>query len=115
MEEREFWGRLEYRIGREFAGMADGRLRTLWCAGFIPGGYFVDDPTPRITGAAWICHRDRQEEWEFTLFLPQPTPSREAVDWAALFRPENVTCWLALDFSGKRLQIEPSAAVPNLT
>jgi hypothetical protein len=96
MGEADFWVSLEYRLCREFAGMANWDLRHLWCDGLIPERYQLGDSEPRITGRAWICHGQRQEEWNFTL-LP----------------PENVTRWLALNLSGKLIQIEPGAAVPD--
>ena len=37
----------------------------------------IGDPTPRITGTAWICNGPRQAEWKFTLFLPGPIGSRD--------------------------------------
>ena len=113
MDERDYWGRLEYRLCREFAGMPERHLRYLWCDGFIPQQYLVDDTTPRITGRAWICEGQQQEEWEFTLFLPTVVASRDRVDWAALLPPDNVTRWLAIDSANKRIQLEPAAAVPD--
>ena len=53
-------------------------------------------------------------DWEFTLFLNHPVASKAEIDWSAHLPPENVTRWLALDPSSKRIQIEPSAAVPDL-
>jgi hypothetical protein len=94
--------------------MADGHLRYLWCDGFIPEWYLLNDPRPRITGRAWICNGPRQDEWKFALFLSHPVRSRDEIDWAALLPADNVTRWLAVDQRGKRLQIEPSAAVPDL-
>ena len=61
-------------------------LRYLWCDGFTPERYLLHGSEPRITGRAWICHGTRQDEWKFTLFLPQPVKSRdEFVEeyWAA--------------------------------
>ena len=114
MDETDYWVSLEYRLCREFAGMTNWNLRHLWCDGFIPERYHLGDSEPRITGCAWICHGERQEEWKFTLFLPRQFDSRDAIDWSALLPAENVTRWLALDLVGKRIQIEPSAAVPDL-
>jgi hypothetical protein len=114
MDESDYWLSLEFRICREFAGMSDNHLRFLWCDGFTPQRYLLDDPTPRITGRAWICNGQRQDEWDFTLFLPHPVDSPDKIDWASLLPSENVTRWLAVDQRGKRIQIEPSAAVPDL-
>lgn len=113
MTEEYFWAALEYRLCRELAGMSEVRLRGLWCDGIYPTQYLLGDIVPRILGRAWICDA-RQEEWDFTLFLPQPYDSPAAVNWAALLPPENRTRWLALDAPGKRLQIEPAAATPDL-
>lgn len=115
MGEREYWGHLEYRICREFAGMQDWNLRHYWCDGLIPERYHLGDPETRITGYAWIVFGQRQEEWEFTLFLPSPVASRDEVDWASLLPPENVTRWMAFDRGTKRIQIELAAAVSDLT
>ena len=110
MNEPEYWVRLEYRVCREFAGMPQTHLRYLWCDCFIPGQYLLDDPTPRITGRAWICDGPRQDEWEFTVFLPHAVGSPDEIEWASLLPPENATRWLGLDPRAKRIQIEPSAA-----
>jgi len=50
---------------------------------------------------------------EFTLLLNHPVGSRAEIAWSALLPPENVTRWLAPDHSGKRIQIEPLAAVAD--
>jgi hypothetical protein len=113
VNELDYWPNLEYRICREFAGMVDRGLRYLWCDGFIPQQYLLSDPTPRIEGFAWICKGQDQERWTFTLVLPRPVVSLEDIDWSSLIPPEEVTRWLALDDVGKRIQIEPAAAVPG--
>jgi hypothetical protein len=113
MDEKDYWVALEFRVCREFAGMPDKYLSYHWCDGFSPGFYLLEDPPPRVTGKAWICNGPRQDEWDFTLFLPRPVSSREEIDWAALLPPENVTRWLALDFDRKLIQIEPGAVVPD--
>jgi hypothetical protein len=115
VNETDFWVTLEYRLCHEFKGMLDRNLRHLWCDGFIPEQYVLGGPEPCITGHAWICLGARQEQWKFTLFLPQPVASAEEIDWRSLLPPENVTGWLALNQLEKRIQIEPSAAVPDLT
>ncbi len=115
MDEAYFWGILEYRLCREFEGMTDRHLQYMWCDGFTPMQYLLDDAVPRITGQAWICNGSHQAKWEFTLFLPHPVGSVEAIDWATLLPPENVTRWLAIDQASGRIQIEPAAAVPDST
>ena len=114
MDEADYWARLEYRVSREFAGMAERRLRSLWCEGFIPQQYLFSEPTPRIVGRAWIGGGPAQHEWEFTLFLPPETRSRDEIEWAALLPAEDVTRWLALDLAARRIQIKPLAAVRDL-
>jgi hypothetical protein len=110
MDETEYWKRLEYRVCQEFEGMADNRLRFLWCDGFRPEEYLLDDATPRITGRAWICNGPRQDEWDFTLALPLRVASRAALDWQTLVPADNVTRWLDVDQTGKRIQINLAAA-----
>jgi len=105
MDEADYWGRLEYRISREFAAMQNWDLCHHWCDGLTPELYYLGHSEPRIAGRAWICYgQQRQEEWPFTLFLPAPVGSRDEVDWAALLPPENVTRWLAFDAASKRIQ-----------
>jgi hypothetical protein len=114
MDEAYFWLALEYRICGEFAGMPHKELRRIWCDGIIPSLFLLDDPTPRITGQAWLCFGRQQQEWEFTLLLPTPASSREQIDWAALLPPENVTRWISLDRMAKHIEFAPGAAVPDL-
>lgn len=115
MTEADFWVCLEYRVCREFAGQTDRELRRLWCDGFVPREYHLEGPEPRIAGRAWIVQGQRQSEWDFVLFLPRAFDSVEAIDWAALLPPDNITNWLALDVPGECLQIDPAAAVPDAT
>jgi hypothetical protein len=110
MKESDFWEHLEFRLCREFAGLPENHLRFLWCDGFIPEQYLLDDPSPRITGLAWIG----DQQWSFSLFLNRPYGSPLEIAWQTLLPPENMTRWLAVDPHGKRLQIEPSAAVAEL-
>lgn len=113
MSEADYWVSLEYRVCRELAGMPENHLRCLWCDGFVPALYLLDGSMPRITGRAWICNGRRQAEWDFTLLLPHPVKSWDEVDWASLLPPEDVTHWLAVDQRGKRIEIDPAAAVPD--
>jgi hypothetical protein len=113
MVESDYWMALEFRICREFAGMPDNHLRFLWCDGFVPVQYLLDGPLPCINGRAWICNGPKQDEWGFTLFLNQPIGSRLEIEWNALVPPENVTRWIAVDPVGKRIEIEPSAAIAD--
>lgn len=113
MHEADFWLALKYRLCREFAGMPDNRLRGLWCDGFIPQRFLLDDPQPCITGRVWICSGPRQAEWQFTLFLPQRVATQDDIDWVKLMPADNVTRWLAVDPRRQRVEIEPSAAIPD--
>jgi hypothetical protein len=113
MEEAEFWGKLEYRICREFAGMRENRLRSLWCDGLIPVQYLLHEQSPRIEGRVWICKGSSQYEWTFTVILPHSVSARDEIPWAALVPSEEVTRWLALDQDAKCIEIEPAAAVPG--
>jgi hypothetical protein len=113
MTEADFWGHLEYRLSREFAGQRDRALRRFWCDGFVPREYHLEGQEPRIAWRAWIVSGQRQREWDFVLFLPRVFDSVEVIDWSALLPAEEVTNWLALDVPGERLQIEPAAAVPD--
>ncbi len=115
MVESDYWVHLEFRVCREFAGMRENHLRGFWCDGFIPAQYLLEGPSPCIKGRAWICNGPRQDEWKFTLFLNHPAGSSSEIDWASLLPAENVTRWLAVDAKGKRIQIEPSAAVADDT
>jgi hypothetical protein len=111
VDEADYWVSLEWRVGSEFAGMPQNHLRFLWCDGFIPEQYLLDGPVPCITGRAWICNGSLQEEWSFTLFLNQAVGSPKDIEWERLLPPEGVTRWLAVDLTGKRVEVEPSAAV----
>jgi hypothetical protein len=114
VDEREYWSSLEFRVCRELDGMRRKHRGTLWCDGFAPGAYFLSDPIPRIEGITWIGYDANTDEWRFTLYLTRPVATRDDIEWDSLLPAENVTCWLAIDEPGRRLQIEPSAAVPDL-
>jgi hypothetical protein len=111
VDEAAYWPSLEYRVCREFAGMSDPQLRSLWCDGFIPGQYLVSETPPRIEGWAWICDGRSQHEWGFTLLLAHRVETRDEIPWASLLPAEDMTRWLALDARGQRIHIEPMAAV----
>jgi hypothetical protein len=113
MDEAEFWVSLEFRIDREFAGMTNGRLRNLWCDGFAVGRYDFEAARPSISGVAWICEGSKQEEWEFTLLLPRHYAGRAGIVWDELMPAENVTRWLSVDESRRRIEMEPGVAAPD--
>ena len=112
MDESLFWTSLEFRLCGELKGMPEKELRRLWCDGFEPEQYILQDPAPRITGYVWIVHGSAgQERWTFTLFIHSPVDSSSEINWDPLLPPDNMTRWLAVDMHGRRIQIEPSAAV----
>jgi hypothetical protein len=113
MVESDYWRSLEFRVAREFAGMPQNDLRYFWCDGFVPLNYHLDLPSPYTTGMAWICNGQEQEEWQFTLFLNHPVRTASDIEWRALLPPKNVTRWLAVDRSRRRIEIEPLAAVAD--
>lgn len=113
MDEQRFWLALEFRLCREFRGLPVRRLQFVWCDGLVPSAYVLDGPSPRITGRCWIVDGQKQAEWEFAFLLPGPVESREAIDWATLLPPENVTGWLSLDEDRLSIEIDPGAAVPD--
>lgn len=109
--ESDYWPSLEYRLCREFAGLADRHLQYFWCDGFIPSEYRLESQRPVIIGRVWICNGPKQMEWEFTLLLPAQFTSLGQIDWASLLPAENMTRWLSIDLIGKRIAIEPAVAV----
>jgi hypothetical protein len=113
VNERDYWLSLDFRVCHELAGMPDNHYRFLWCDGFIPEQYFLDGPSPRVTGRVWICNGSRQEEWFFTLILNHAFSSTQKIEWQELLPPEHDTRWLAIDLSGKRIEIEPAVAVTD--
>ena len=114
MNGQQFWGHLEYRLCREFAGMPERRYRSFWCDGLIPSDYILDGPSPQITGRCWICNGPEQAEWTFALLLPKQFGSREEMDWELLLPAEDVTRWMSFDERKQSLEIEPAVAVPDL-
>ena len=114
MTEEEYWIALEFRLSREFPGMSDRFLRSIWCDGFLPSDYFLDDDKPRITGRVWMVFGQDQKNWGFELILPRPYSHLEDINWQELLPTTDVTRWISLDFHSKRIEIEPSVAVPDL-
>jgi hypothetical protein len=104
--ETDFWTRLEYRVSREFESM-NGR-RFLWCDGFVPQEYLVDDAEPRIEGMVWIGNGRRHDQWVFELMLGHHTRSLEDVPWAALLPSDSETGWLVVDVDLRHVRIVPS-------
>lgn len=107
MTETDYWTRLEYRVCREFESM-NSPLRFLWCDGFVPQEYFVDDTDPRIEGLVWSGNGRRQEQCAFELVLGHHARSLEDVPWAALLPPDSATGWLFVDVDLRHVRIVPS-------
>ncbi len=106
---------MEWRLCREFSGMADGRLRSLWCDGVLLEVYEFDHRKPRILGHAWIGQGNtRMDQWQLELLLPRRLSSRDAIVWETLLPAEDVTRWVAVDWDRKWIQLEPAAAVPDV-
>jgi hypothetical protein len=79
----------------------------LWCDGFVPERYFLDEVPMRATGSTWIgdVGSSSHEEWRFTLTLPPGTSSRTNLDWATLLPPPDVSGWLFVAAAKKELEL----------
>jgi hypothetical protein len=114
MNESRFWGCLEMRVSREFAGLASAELRHSWCDGFIPEVFKIKPSGTGVVGTIWIGLGERhQERWNFSLLVSRGQVAREDVDWAGLLPPENMTGWLSAYVKHKFLKINPFAAYPD--
>jgi hypothetical protein len=108
VEKRDFWDRLEYRVCRELAAMEDGRLRALWCDGFIPQELRVEQGVAQIVGHAWMGAGPReQSRWTLVLFLRSGLSSEDEMPWSSLLPPEDATEWLEIDLENKELRVHP--------
>jgi hypothetical protein len=105
--ERRFWKELEYRVSREMQTPSLKRL-FLWCDGFAPKRYFLDEMPVRIVGNAWIGEvgSSGQEEWQFTLSLPVKTSSGTDVHWTASLPPSELAGWLFIIPAKKELEMK---------
>ena len=106
MLEYDFWVRLESRICAEFKAFPDRHLRFYWCAGLVPEQYDFAGPQPHVTGLAW-CGGTGQQRWQFALILAPGTPSRAAIDWAALLPADDLTDWFTPQPGPKTMTIDP--------
>lgn len=114
VDESDYWGRLEYRVCHELAGLSHIVGRLYWCDGFVPDQYILDGPSPCILGRAWLVIGSNYDElWAFTLLLNRSVLSVEEIDWSALLPADDVTRWLTVDRKRKQLILEPSIAVPD--
>jgi hypothetical protein len=96
--ERQFWSELEFRVSREMQSkpFRNGLRLWLWCDGFIPEHYLLDQVPIRITGRAWmgIVKSSDQEVWKFSLILPFAASSRADIAWGTLLPPSETSDWL---------------------
>ena len=112
MKESDFWSQLEYRVCHEFDEIEECRKRGLWCDGFIPERYFLDEPAPYISGRVWIGIGSRkQQEWEFILVITKRVGSVEEIDWSELLPLKDNSQWIQVDLERKRLDMNPAPCV----
>jgi hypothetical protein len=110
--ETEYWSVLERRLTRELAGMEDASRRFLWCDGFLPEEYALDNRPPRISGRVWIGNGRRQEQWTFVLLLAEGlVRNRQTLPWASLLPPDDVGGWVVVDLEQRRIRLTPLLAV----
>jgi hypothetical protein len=100
--ECRFWKELEFRVSREMRKPSFKKL-FLWCDGFAPEQYFLNETPARIIGSAWIG--DRQEVWKFTLSLPPEASSGQNIDWAQLLPASDAGGWLFIAPAKKELEV----------
>ena len=105
-DEKEFWSRLEFRVCREIEKMPAFRRQRLWCDGFIPEVYLLDQSPQSIAGAVWIASGSHQEQWRFRLFLPSPSSSSSQVTWSELVPREEETGWLGVNATKKEIKVD---------
>jgi len=108
MDEKAFWGRLEYRLCSELARRSEKELRGLWCDGIYPIHYFAEGRRPHLQGRAYFG-KTGQEEWEFTHFVGRRVRRADELDWASLMPSEDVSGWLTLDLQRRTLTIDPTS------
>jgi hypothetical protein len=108
IKEADFWPRLEYRVCREMNGIPHCKRAALWCDGFLPEQYFLDNAPGYIEGQVWIGRGSRhQEEWRFRLLLGSPLASVKDIPWSEVLPPDGVSGWLMVDTQRKRLEVKP--------
>jgi len=115
MEEKEFWLRLEYRVCREIDGLRTREFRGLWCDGFIPQYFDDSGERPAVRGRVWMGRggTTHQEQWRFSLLLPENVTSPEEIDWGSILPTEDVTGWLSLDAARRVMKIDSIGAYPD--
>jgi hypothetical protein len=106
VDEAEFWLRLEYRLCREFTGLADKKLRGIWCDGFLPEAFEIGAEGACVAGRVWVGRGGRdQEQWRFFLLTGDRVICREKIQWAELLPPDDVTGGLFIDEAARELRL----------
>jgi hypothetical protein len=103
--ERRFWTALEFRVCDEMQNEPNCRRLRLWCDGFIPEQYFLDQEPNRVTGVAWIGTDLTQEAWAFSLILSSSASSRADINWAGLLPPPEAKVWLVVAPQKKEIEV----------
>lgn len=112
MDEAEFWGRLEFRLCREFNTLERCRRLGLWCDGIYPKASVLDAPRFEIHGCAWIgLGPRRQHRWTFCMTLIEPADEWDVITWASLLPPDDMTNWLRVNHAAEHLDINLANAV----
>lgn len=107
MNEKDYWVALEFRLCEEMAGIPECKARGLWCDGFLPDEYRLEEGACSVLGRAWICHGSKQAQWDFRLKLPSGTRELDEIEWERLLPPSEVTRWISVDFDGCTIDLDP--------
>jgi hypothetical protein len=112
MTEDEFWPALEFRICRELSGMDDKVLSGMWCDG-IRGDIVRPEAGPVYMYGTIYIGKTGQTAMEFRMTLPDNIASKDDIVWSKLMPPEDMTAWLSVDYSKRKLvMIDLSKAEP---
>lgn len=113
MDVKDFWTQLEFRVCREIDGLPGDDFRGLWCDGFIPDRCEICDGRMVVSGRVWMAWGSVQHQWVFMLPLPVGATCESDVNWEAILPPEDVTGWLSLDRTRRKMKVDPDAAFPD--
>ena len=108
MNEADFWVHLEFRLSAELEGMDDRTLRHWWCDGF--NTLHLDTERGCFIGTCWMVDGQKQQMWDFALYLGDEPCDRERINWAALLPDDELTGWVDLDFKRKIVTLRPANA-----
>lgn len=101
----DFWTSLEYRVCREMHGVDECRAVGMWCDGIIASVVHREEDPVRVSGQAWVgLGPTQQEAWAFELLLPAGVDPDE-VGRVDMVPPDDVTGWLTIDRTAKRLVV----------